>query len=721
MASRSVAGTLALDWFASTSRRIDKLDAEQQRLVNDKVEFQRELTAAQQNGGNDSASDDTSSTIEYATLPQSLIDAQSLPSRKELLRVLHELKQSKTVASQSATGGQQSPPTQSVQVARVAYATYALALQGLFDEAERLQDATWYWRNIEDSTWGTSLYLLQTLPARLVLLGQEGYSTLKETTQRVQSSSSSSPPPINRETLLQTFRQLRKTPDVVIGALWPHSTSGDNDDEDGDGHKRTAARPVTASSIQSNLRGKGGKALASPLVLLSKAKRLSPLSLTLHEARSKRVLLTKRRDKVAEQLGALTVAALNHQNASEEPTAQDVDRQVGELVAKLHSVLLPSSSETQSVEPGLLHDSLIDLLTSQSPALSPADVINAPVGLSPPSRLSLIWPRLIVYPAILLYSLRLASNNRDFIRQTIADGKETIKGFFTNWVISPVKDLLDTIRGGDMKEEAGGIVTKEGRKADLESLERMVTQYAIEKGQISSDDAARAESLRRKVREGDLDVVMRAYEDQLKSPLKSLTVGSLPRLLLIQVQKAKYDLAVAMSGIDHLLQSQALLFGAVGIAPAMGIIWLGFKGGKWLVRGRERDNGREKERAWESMRRVDRILTGKNADSLSAKSYGHLLLELASLRRIASDLIPSSSHRRSHTSKRRARARAQSQGRLADFIQDVRDLEAISGGGGGDAQQHGAGAADTITTYSSRKAAVERMWRCWSPLFVVQL
>ncbi|CAO1629879.1 unnamed protein product [Sympodiomycopsis kandeliae] len=694
--SQGSQGSLALDWFSIQSRRIDPLDAQQQTAAQNKHEFQSELAAAQQdqeqhdqNGQRYKSAVVSSESL----ISEDITKATSIPTRKQLLHALHSIKNSKAVISQRG----QSPSPNSAQLARIVYATYALALQGLYDEAERLQDASWYWRTIEDSSWTTSLYLLQTFPARLVLLGNETYKVLKSTATSATSSQSSSPPAINSETLLATVRQLRKTPNAVLGALWPHSVDQGN---------VNSGEAVTASSIRSNLRGQGGKALASPLVLLGKAKRLSPLNLTVHEAQTKRSLLSQRRDEVAEQLGALTVAALEHQTRQDdhEATAEQVEEACCQLVGTLQQVLL-KTQKISKPDPMFMQDALIDLLTSsESPALEKRKVDNAPVGLSPPSRLSIVWPRLVVYPALLLFSLRLASNNQEVIRQTIADGKETVRGFFRNWVISPIKDLLDTIRGGDMKEESGGIVTKEGRKADLESLERMVTQYAVEKGQISSEDVTRSEALRRKVREGDLDVVMRAYEDQLRSPLKSLTMGSLPRLLLIQVQKAKYDLAVAMSGIDHLLQSQALLFGAVGIAPAMGILWVSLKSIKYLFSGRNDNSaqrGKQKENAWESMRRIDKLLTTSGEESeTNSRSYGHILLELDSLRRIGTNIIL--------PGKKVSKKNKKVKGRVNDFIQDIRELEVIA------TQRVG---QNSVVT---RKAAVERMWRCWSSMFVVQ-
>jgi len=71
---------------------------------------------------------------------------------------------------------------------------------------------------------------------------------------------------------------------------------------------------------------------------------------------------------------------------------------------------------------------------------------------------------------------------------------------------------------------------------------------------------------------------------------------------LIQIQKSKVDLELAMSGIDRLLKSQELLFGAVGIAPAFLILW-GMKNGlNKLLSGDTGATGEERRMAWEAMR-----------------------------------------------------------------------------------------------------------------------
>ena len=47
--------------------------------------------------------------------------------------------------------------------------------------------------------------------------------------------------------------------------------------------------------------------------------------------------------------------------------------------------------------------------------------------------------------------------------------------------------------------------------------------------------------LAQKIRQGDLTPVLKIYEQDLKSPIKSAIGGSLIRSMLIQVQKAKVN------------------------------------------------------------------------------------------------------------------------------------------------------------------------------------
>lgn len=278
----------------------------------------------------------------------------------------------------------------------------------------------------------------------------------------------------------------------------------------------------------------------------------------------------------------------------------------------------------------------------------------------------------------------------------------------------------------------------------------MVTSFSAEKYNLSGPELARVTA---RVKEGDLTHVLKIYESELKSPLKSAVSGSLIRALLIQIQKAKVDLEVAMSGIDRLLKSQELLFGAVGIAPAMGVLYVC---GSWFKnqladatgRGKKAASAKVRVQTWEAMRRIDRLLSlppsgeaydgsdnqhsssgaGAGATPLPALTQGLLLLDLSLLRAISTPLLSRASGSAS-TSKRLRR----------EFLQDVRDLEGAGQGhgrhhshgqsremrgGAGGRREGGSGAgagaqSQTGLGWEARKAAMERMWRSWSSLFSV--
>jgi nuclear control of ATPase protein 2 len=85
--------------------------------------------------------------------------------------------------------------------------------------------------------------------------------------------------------------------------------------------------------------------------------------------------------------------------------------------------------------------------------------------LNRPSRLTLIWPRLVILPPISIYLLRAAYGSRASLAVMAKEAVETLEGFFTDWLLEPVKGIIKTIRAGG---EEGVIVTKEGVAADMD-------------------------------------------------------------------------------------------------------------------------------------------------------------------------------------------------------------------------------------------------------------
>lgn len=151
---------------------------------------------------------------------------------------------------------------------------------------------------------------------------------------------------------------------------------------------------------------------------------------------------------------------------------------------------------------------------------------------------------------------------------------DTVVGFWRNWVIEPINQMVGILRNDEINELS--ITSKESLTSDLNSLQRMVVDYAVDYETASQPHLDKVEltsKINEMVSQGDLTVVMSNYEQDLRAPVKSILRGSLIRGLLIQIQKTKVDGSVAINGIDKLLKSQQLVFGVVSISPSIFILY----------------------------------------------------------------------------------------------------------------------------------------------------
>jgi len=99
--------------------------------------------------------------------------------------------------------------------------------------------------------------------------------------------------------------------------------------------------------------------------------------------------------------------------------------------------------------------------------------------------------------------------NKDFIREQIVNAKETIRGFVVTWVWEPLEGIGKTLRGGG--EGLG--VAPTTVKSDQESLERMVRDLGRDYYHLQGEELT---ALGEKVRSGDMEEVLRVYENELK-------------------------------------------------------------------------------------------------------------------------------------------------------------------------------------------------------------
>lgn len=94
------------------------------------------------------------------------------------------------------------------------------------------------------------------------------------------------------------------------------------------------------------------------------------------------------------------------------------------------------------------------------------------------------------------------------------------------------------------------------------------------------------ESIDRRAREGDMDLVMKPYNREIQHPIRSLLIGDLMRGLLIQVQKVKVDTEAAMLAMDQILKANKINFNLLATIPflMMGYATFDFSN-KWILRG----------------------------------------------------------------------------------------------------------------------------------------
>lgn len=259
-----------------------------------------------------------------------------------------------------------------------------------------------------------------------------------------------------------------------------------------------------------------------------------------------------------------------------------------------------------------------------------------------PSRLIRYWLPATIFLVSSTTIFRIVLNRKEEILAWVREFGQTVIDFWSNWVVEPTKKVIGTIRH-DADSEVS-IMSKRSLESDRSSLERMVVDFAIKNPDGPALNETQIAEIRSAVREGDLTTVLKSYEKDIQSPVKGAIVGNLASALLIQVQKTKVDVEVAMSGIDSILKSQELLFGFIGLTPGV-LVSIGMY--RWL---QGVFSSRRGVQQWARqgklllvLRNIDRILTSATPTEfgeISYKDHGLLLCEVHLLRQAASSILP---------------------------------------------------------------------------------
>ncbi|CEJ84381.1 Putative ATP synthase regulation protein NCA2 [[Torrubiella] hemipterigena] len=510
---------------------------------------------------------------------------------------------------------------------------YGSVLNTLLDRIIPLSDDIWYWSEILNSYTYSSVYTVQTSPLRLWAWTLDVYSTSKA---RMRSLS------------------MRQVPGDFV-----ESTSS------GMTQQWSQFYNIVRESITE-------RSLANV-----QRKVLSPLALCRSVARKKQASLQRLREITASGLGVLMDEGLQFDHEDEPKSAQlhspDLKGIVERSVALIDMVLkevcsldTPLGDFEDKVFAGVEEDPELSIhleesATPERPAVLARRLLRIIDKSLPqhmismqalatnngrPSTLVRWWLPALIGLVSSTTVLRVLTNRRAEIIEWVTDLGSTIRDFWFNWIVEPTQKVIKTIRHDETSEIA--IMSRDSLKADRESLERMVVEFAVDKphfaGAASSLTESHIDEIRRKVAEGDVTPVLRAYEKDLKSPFMGALRGDLVRSLLIQVQKTKVDLEVAMTGIDSLLKSQELVFGFVGLTPGVLVSIGSVQYLRGVFGGRSgRRQSLQASRVVRTLRNIDRILSEAQPTQnnvLSYKDHGLLLCEVHVLRSMVTRLMP---------------------------------------------------------------------------------
>ncbi|KAF4449941.1 hypothetical protein F53441_6860 [Fusarium austroafricanum] len=518
-------------------------------------------------------------------------------------------------------------------VSKATIQLHGVVLNTLLDQIVPLNDDIWYWDDVLGSYSYSSLYAVQTSPLRVWAWSQEVYTATK---LRVQAGS-----------LHHAPGELVDSTTIGLTQQWTQFYGLVND----------SIRERSIANIQRRV--------------------LSPVALSRSEARRKQAQLKKLREITASGLGVLMDEGLQFGLDDDKAELQDhhdlkgvVERSVAliDMVLKEVSTLDVNIGDFEDkVFAGVEEDPELsvhieDSNTADRPAIlarrlltiidkSLPEHLTAMHALAKengrPATLIRYWLPTIVGLLSSTTILRILVNRKADIIEWFVGFGETVRDFWFNWVIEPTSKVISTIRHDKNSEIA--IMSRDSLKADRESLERMVVDFALDKPHFASESGSaltdvQIADIRHKVAEGDVTPVLRAFEKDLRSPFMGTIRGDLVRSLLIQVQKTKVDLEVAMTGIDSLLKSQELVFGFIGLTPGVLISYAMYQYLRGVFGGRSGQRQTHKAgKAIRVLRNVDRILSEARpteTNLLSYKDHGLLLSEVHILRDLVDKLMP---------------------------------------------------------------------------------
>lgn len=318
------------------------------------------------------------------------------------------------------------------------------------------------------------LTLLTTAsPSRAISLATTTLAQFRQMTTNAIESSTAQPSFLS----LSTYRSLLPPP-VLLASIFPHLTAKVKDEQElGNLHAADEATQSGPLLTATRLTRK----TARSLFFLT----LSPLALTRQEIAHRRSEIRKAKEDLARRIGELTLASssLDPESSDEnlatlfnEPSLDDPPSILAVKSATWSTIRLLASSLAPASKPSTLGKDAPDSPSEIAHALSflltdtlpehTRFTVNTFEPLRRPTFLTRAWPYLLSIPLATAIIGRTVYNSRETILRWAMEAGETTRNFLLDWVVEPVRKILETVRGG---EGTGmSLMGRESLKSDLE-------------------------------------------------------------------------------------------------------------------------------------------------------------------------------------------------------------------------------------------------------------
>ncbi|MCL7038791.1 hypothetical protein MKW94_002167 [Papaver nudicaule] len=141
----------------------------------------------------------------------------------------------------------------------------------------------------------------------------------------------------------------------------------------------------------------------------------------------------------------------------------------------------------------------------------------------------------------------------------IREAQESTVRFWNDHVEQPILSIRDELFE-TFRRRHKGVMDLEEVQLTSNSLHRMLLTFSEQtRGQKFPQDASDQEMM---------EIVMARYEKDLMHPIQNLLGGEIARALLIQIQKLKLDIEMAMLDLNQILKANEINFAILAALPA---------------------------------------------------------------------------------------------------------------------------------------------------------